>query len=166
MQRNVDSKEVNTISNQQQRRPKRPVDKQLFTMVNLNQGTTRKASSIRTSVVAETFTSMKMTIGIIKGSEALDTVLALCIVKQPEGSTLGTISFVDGEQIYQIDGDLLYGRYFQLPTGANAIWAENVEISVNAQRKMKVGDQLVIILQAITNNAAGYTVHTASFFKQ
>ena len=116
--------------------------------------------------MAETFTSMHMTLSMSKGSVANDTMVAVCVVKQSEGAVLGTISLTDQEQIYSIDNDLLYGRIFQLPNGADAVWAINLAIHIKAQRKIKIGDSLAVLVQGELGNSAHVTYTTASFFLQ
>ena len=157
---------MNTISNQQQRRPKRPIDKQLFSVVQPNQGTTLLTRQVRTSVVSETFTSMKLTFAMSGGVDTGDKLVALCVVRTRDGAALGTISFSNGGQIYSIDNDLLYGRFFMLPTGADVVSWINEEISINAQRKLKVGDGIAILLDGNANNQGFISIHSASFFKQ
>ncbi len=157
---------MNTISNQQLRRPKRAVDKQLKTVVIPDLGTTQNNTVVRLSVIAETFTSMKLTIGISKGASSADGIFALAVVKQQEGAVLGTIAFTDDGQLYSIDNDLLYGRYFAVPKGVDAVWAQNYEISVNAQRKLKIGDTIAIIWESQIANGGQVVCHSASFFKQ
>ena len=125
-----------------------------------------KTSVIRLATVAETFTSMKLTIGISKGAQAGDGLLAICVVRRQEGATIGTISFADAGQIYSIDNDLLWGRYFMLPSGADGNWAQNYEVTIKAQRKLKIGDEIDILMDANSANEAFVMLHSASFYKQ
>ena len=121
---------------------------------------------VHAASVAETFSGAVIAGSVTKSSEAVTGSGALILVKVKDQQSLGTVSFVSGQRLYSIEEDILWARVWAMPTGVNAVIMDTFTERVKTQRKLREGDQILLLAAANIDNLFSVLASVTIFVKQ
>ncbi len=138
------------------RAARRPIDKSMI-VVNSEDFTTQASIPIQTSTVFPgTLTGLRWSLGFVNSAGTAIGGLFWSIVVVPQGTTASTMSTTNAATFYSPEQNVLT---FGSATSLTSVAAQNVmfEGSTKSMRKLKVGDTVVLLVVAQTNEK--WTLH-------
>ena len=148
-----------------QRAPKRPIDKTILS-VDLLGSTSQSNLILRTAEVAETFSGGNINLSAVKVAQSSRDSMTLVIVLQRDGNALNSVSLTHGAKTYTPEENVLWSRVFAFPGVSLAEMGYITADRIKTQRKLRVGDKLVLLTKALVVNSINITGNFTGFFKQ